>query len=355
MNRLSILNFKRLVYFSIKALLALLLSVVILNSIIFIFQEDKSTKLSLFDDNSDEFTALTIGNSHTVDFHFPSLGVSGINFYDAGGDIEEVLFKAGIILDKAKNIKQVYLPVSPGALHFSQRITNVNWQHRQSQVINNLPLSYKTFFYSQEESFRRWFKIVFPILELQKLFIKWLIPKNVFPPINVSVDASCHIPIITDIDTSEILLGSYNLSTMRSECIAEFANLTVNSHISKIDISLSSQPDLANKNVNRLLLLADKLKLVDGQLILVIPPLTREYYEDVRIQDWLPAHRRLLAHLAQHANIEVYDFHDYFYEEMDNGSNEYFFDDDHLALPGAIKFSKALKVAMDKRASEASE
>lgn len=112
-----------------------------------------------------------------------------------------------------------------------------------------------------------------------------------------------------------------------------------------------SEPKLPIHNVERLLALADRLRLgkVEGRWVLVVPPLTREYYQDDRIQKWLPEHQKLLDLLAEHSNIDVYGFHDFFYVEMEDGNNDYFYDDDHLALPGAIKFSKALKKAMDER------
>jgi hypothetical protein len=349
-NHLSILSSKRLVYFSIKALLALLLSVVLLNSIIFFYQQDKVTKLSLFDDNMDKYTALTIGDSHSTGFHFPSLGVSGINFHDGGGDIEEVLFKSDIIFDKAKNIKQVFLPVSPGSLHLSQRVTNVNWQSRQSQIINNLPFSYKMFTSSYTSRSSMLFSILYPTFKLQNMFIKWVMLNNRFLSMDTSIDISCHIPVIINVDKIELIMGDYLMSTIKPGCIAEFADITVSLHRKLIDLSIAGDSGITNKNVDRLLLLADKLRLVDGQLVLVATPLTTEYYQDARIQKLVPEHQQLLGRLAKHPNIEVYDFHDFFYKEMSDGSNDFFYDDDHLALPGAIKFSKALKKAMDERA-----
>lgn len=356
MNNLSILNFKYCLLFYIKAVLVFLLLSMFMHGFLLLFSQKTDTKLSIFHKHHDEFDVLAIGTSHSTGFHFSSLNSFGVNFHDGGGDIEEVLFKSSVIMDDAPNISTVFIPLSPGSLHFSQRFISLDYKQRQFKVINNLPFSYKSILYSPSQSLLYLSLTALPIFEIRAFFYDWLISVYSSQHQGNKIVESCYSPVQLGISDSEQLLGDFRMQTMKPECIAKFAQKTVTDHISDIDKSVAAEPDLSDKNVSRLISLADRLKqLENGRLVLVIPPLTREYYEDVRIQDWLPAHRQLLAHLAQHANIEVYDLHDYFYEEMDNGSNEYFFDDDHLALPGAINFSKALKVAMDKRASEASE
>jgi hypothetical protein len=356
MSNLSILNSKYWVIFSIKVVLVFLLLSLFMHGLLLFFSQQTDAKLSLFYKHRYEFDALTMGTSHSIGFHFSSLNSFGVNFHDGGGDIEEVLFKSNVIMENAPNISTVFIPLSPGSLHFSQRFISLDYKQRQFKVINNLPFSYKSILYSPSQSLLYLSLTALPIFEIRAFFYDWLISIYSNQHQGNKIVESCYSPVQLGISDSEQLLGDFRMQTMKPECIAKFAQKTVTDHISDIEKSVAAEPDLADKNVRRLFSLADRLKQFDkGGLVLVIPPLTREYYEDVRIQKLLLEHNQLLARLAQHANIEVYDFHDYFYEEMDNGSNEYFFDDDHLALPGAIKFSKALKVAMDKRASEASE
>ncbi|WP_394392280.1 hypothetical protein [Shewanella woodyi] len=318
--------------------------------------EDKATnKLLLFHERKDEFTALALGTSHSIAFHFPSLGEKGINFHDGGGDIEEVVFKSGVIMDQAVNIGSIFVPVSPGSLHMSQRYITSDMLIRQSFVINNLPLSYKTFLFNPIASIRLWSLIAFPFIKIRheatKKIVLRLTSNEYLRGFRINNNNACLKPILTGIDKDVFILGGYKLETLLPNCLDHYADTTVKSHSSNIESTILNDGSMPNINVKRLLAMADELKLrkVEARLVLVVPPLTAEYYQDSRIQKWVPEHNKLLAILSEHSNVEVYDFHDYFFDEMANDSNDYFYDDDHLALPGAIKFSKALKQAMDER------
>ncbi|MPY24851.1 SGNH/GDSL hydrolase family protein [Shewanella sp. YLB-07] len=351
MNHLSTFNFEYLSRFLGSILLVFLLLSVSMNaSLYFLHDYVKVTKLSLFQKEPHTFTALALGTSHSIGFNFPSLGVKGVNFHDGGGDIEEVLFKSSIILGHAVNIDVIFLSVSPGTLHMSQLYISRDIKKRKGNVISNLPLSYETFSYDFEASLQTWVLQLFPIFEVRQVFMKLLEPVALERTEEVIVKP-CFWLAEGIINKKTLLLGGYRMETMKAECIAEYANTTVAHHSTLIELSLMAEPELPENNVGRLSLLAEILEERKGRLILVVPPLTREYYEDVRIQKWLPDHHKLLAKLAKHNNIEVFDFHDFFYEEMDGGTNDYFYDDDHLALPGAIKFSQALKSAMEETQS----
>lgn len=348
MNHSSILNSKYLLRFLTISLIVLFLFSVIMNIFVSYFKDDKQTKLALFERNKDGFSALALGTSHSIGFHFPSLGVDGINFHDGGGDIEEAFFKADILMEQAGYIDTVFLAVSPGGLHMSQRYISEDWGIRQDFILKNLPMSYRLFFSRPIATFQHLPLTTFPIYEFRK-FIKDLLGyKKAGAPVDIV--SSCFTIGSFHLADSEFLLGDYRVNTIKPHCIAEYAKSTVKRHSEYVDATILANSNVPQLNVKRLVKLASMLKERDGRLILVVPPLTREYYEDARIQKWVPEHNALLAELAKQSNIEVYDFHDFFYKQMADGSNDFFYDDDHLALPGAIEFSKALKKAMDDRA-----
>ena len=353
MNPSSTLSFRYFALFFLRATLAFVLIFSAVNGMLWLFSSDDRVidKLSLFNEGKDEFTALALGSSHSVDFHFPSLGVKGVNFHDRGGDIAEVVFKAGVILEHAVNINIIFVSVSPGSLHMSQDYVADDIINRRFLVLTNLPLSHEIFLYAPMASIRLWALRIIPVIEVKRRLISWLDLSNFVSKQVMENEKSCLVSVSDDVMEDELLLGGYRLKKMVPNCLAEYADSTVVSHKLSVESSVQSEPKLPIRNVERLLVLADRLRLgkVEGRLVLVVPPLTREYYEDDRIQKWIPEHQKLLDLLAEHSNIDVYDFHDFFYGEMEGGSNDYFYDDDHLALPGAIKFSKALKKAMDER------
>ncbi|ACA85959.1 hypothetical protein Swoo_1674 [Shewanella woodyi ATCC 51908] len=341
--------------FTLKAILATVLISVVINGMLYFFQDERkvTNKLQLFHEGKDEFTALAVGTSHSIGFHFPSLGQKGINFYDGGGDIEEVVFKSGIIMDQAVNIGSIFVSVSPGTLHMSQNYgNNIN---RQLVVIKNLPLSYDVLLSTPSIVLPSLLEFLFPILEVkneikEKIDLSLASSKNL-NGFSTDINRACLKPILTEVDKDALILGGYKLVTLLPNCLDSYAANTVTSHSSHIESTILSDVNMPSINVSRLSGMADEFKLrkVETRLILVVPPLTVEYYEDERIQKWISEHNKLLAELSKHPNIDVYDFHDFFHDEMADGSNDFFYDDDHLALPGAIKFSKALKQAMDER------
>ncbi len=349
MSLSSILNFRYLARFSIRSILALILVSLAIHMVLWCLQsEDKVTeKLSLFNKEKEELTALALGSSHSIGFHFPSLGLKGVNFHDAGGDIEEVVLKSGIIMEQAVNIRTIFIPVSPGSLYISQNYSD--HFHRQLVVVRNLPLSFYTLLSTPSLILPSWVDFLFPFFEIRKaVTLMWSLNQGLNGFLSKNYGA-CFIPVLGDIDQDELILGVYNLKTLKAHCLDNHARITVKSHASQIESVLSNEADMPQLNVERLLTLAESLVEINGLLVVVVPPLTAEYYQDDRIQKWIPEHQKLLDLLAEHSNIDVYDFHDFFYGEMEDGSNDYFYDDDHLALPGAIKFSKALKKAMDER------
>ncbi|MCZ4336699.1 hypothetical protein [Shewanella colwelliana] len=348
MNLSSILNSKYLLRFLTVLLSVLFLFSVIVSAFVSYFKDDKQTKLTLFEGNKDGFSALALGTSHSIGFHFPSLGVDGINFHDGGGDIEEALFKADILVEQARYVDIVFLAVSPGSLHMSQRYISDDWGRRRLAVINNLPVAFNAFIFNPKASFKRLLFKFFPIFEFRQIIRTWLIGES--SQLSADVSVSCFGKGIVELDYQSFLLGDYKEEIISPHCLAEYADSTIKKHIQYIEATILADSNVPQLNVKRLVKLASMLKDRYGRLVLVVPPLTREYYEDARIQKWVPQHNALLAELAEQTNIEVYDFHDFFYEQMADGSNDFFYDDDHLALPGAIEFSKALKKAMDDRA-----
>ncbi|MBU1390950.1 MAG: hypothetical protein KJ856_09210 [Gammaproteobacteria bacterium] len=349
MNPSSILSFNYLLRFSLMAIVCM--------GIIFTLVDHWSPasrmdflyhkKMRLFAQQKDELEAIVLGTSHSKGFHFPSLGMLGMNFFDGGGDIDEAEFKFNVIAAQARKLSIVFIPISPGSLQFSRRWIIEDESQHQYIVMKNTPISlwqYPALWGSMVTDYIGFFRLRVKLLDRIRSKLESLTGADH----GEGISNLCYNKdsISEHLKLEDGIVGGYKRQLIKPACINQYADETVKSHMEHIRRSLSSESGIAERHLKALLSMAKTLEQRQGRLVLVIPPLTREYYQDPRIQALLPEHFALLSRLAAHPYIEVYDFHDFFYEQMADGSNDYFYDDDHLALPGAIEFSKALRETM---------
>lgn len=356
MKNLSTLNFNYLCRVSVMALCIVLILSHLINAYLprsLPPLHPYKQKMKIYKQNRKLIEAITIGDSHGKGIHLSSLGLRGLNFSDNQGDIEEACMKADIFIEEVPNLKYLFLPLTPGTLSIARRYYSDNYRKSQLEVKKNMPpSSLETFLCIPETLVSNIVNWLFPINELQNMINKLILP------VALRVDTAHKIESRFSQLTNEPIkredsfmiddgiVSGYFRKIMAPSRLKNAADYTVPIHIRCVEKSLKKNPNIITMNMQRLIKIADKIVEHDGKLVLLIPPLTKEYYESSHITVLKQPHIRLLLKLSQHPNIDFYDFHDFFYNAMANGTNEFFYDDDHLALPGAIKFSEALKEAM---------
>lgn len=314
-------------------------------------------KIDYYEDFKGDFEVIVVGSSHAKNIHIESLGRKGINFSDDGGDIEEATFKLSRIIPDAENVKFVIYPLSPGGTlinHNSYRIDN----SRVKLILSNTPLLYLDYFLYPTEIVSNYLDYFLPVRDSKSFATENLI--TLFTTFRWDENSRRKVHssdcFIIDSDSFQSrsedgIIQGYLRNLIKPKCIPEYAEQSVTAHIKMMNNSLSADSNVRQNNMKRVVDIANSLSMRRGKLILFMPPLTREYYESPEIQSLIPAHLSDMKELAKHPAIEFYDYHDFFFEELDTGENNYFFDDDHLALPGAIEFSRSLKARLDKIAA----
>jgi hypothetical protein len=352
-NASSTLSFSYLARVTLFAL-SLLVTLIYLAHIIFpdVANDYYQDKLQNYQQHRQLIEALAIGTSHSRGFYFPALGLTGINFHDAGGDIEEVRMKVQVLLPQSPELRYIFVPISPGTLALSQRAIASDYATRLSTVATNTPLSIDSFLFAHEATISLLLNRVLSIKKFRSAFEQWLHP--LFPYVknteqcfsllnNQAIQQKYRVNVAS---VKQDQFNKYSYYVIHPPCIQSQAITTVAEHRLMIQHSIEKMPNIIADNKNRLISIADELSPRKGKLILVIMPMTPAYYQSTAIQALVPEHLAHLKKLEKHRNIEIYDFHDYFYPDVKTGHNPYFHDADHLALTGAIEFSRALKQAM---------
>ncbi len=342
----STLNFNYLFRVSLLAL-SIVLSLIYLAHLLFpdVETSKQRRKLSLYQQQAQSVEAIALGTSHSRGLYFPALNLKGFNFHDSGGDIEELEMKASYFLKKSPQLKTIFTAVSPGTLAISQRYIAPNYSTRLLIVASNTPLSIEGFLFAHEASISLFIDQLISIRKLRNGFDKLI--KPLFS--NGTNTGKCFSQVdyktINEkysVRVEDDLFNDYIKYTIHSSCMKAQVEKTVLKHLKMIKDSHEKEPGIVEHNMQRLINVADKLSKRGGKLVLVVMPMTKDYYQSTQIQTLVPEHFAQLATLEKHPNIEVYDFHDYFYDKTITDKNYYFHDGDHLAITGAIEFSKVL-------------
>jgi hypothetical protein len=275
--------------------------------------------------------------------------LKGFNFHDSGGDIEELEMKARVFLKKSPQLKTIFTAVSPGTLVISQRYIAPNYPTRLLNVASNTPESIERFLFAHEASIGLFIDQFISIRKLRNSFDKLI--KPIFS--NGTNTGKCFslvdYKIINEkysVRVEDDLFNDYIKYTIHPSCMKNHVEKTILKHLKMIKDSIEKEPHIVEHNMQRLINVANMLSKRGGKLVLVVMPMTKDYYQSTQIQALVPEHFAQLANLERHPNIEVYDFHDYFYDKTVTGKNYYFHDGDHLAITGAIEFSNTLKLVM---------
>lgn len=317
------------------------------------------TKLDQFKNSKPQLEAISIGNSHSIDFHFGSIGLNGMHFFNTGSDMEETLYKANAIIKDLPSLSYAFIALSPGSLHISQRYISSDYSKRRLQISRDLPFAFDFSSVPLDDHIASLVRQALPVSQWQDEFHKLFgyATAEVFFDEETRNRCIEYLPTAGDPGTlstrlEDGIVGGYRHSLIKADCIEEFALRNSRHTIDRVNRTLAHEPDIARRNLDRLKQLADRLADVEATLIVVLPPVTRSYYESDELQLYVPEFRKLIEELQQHSSVTVYDFHDLYFDTTDDGRNEVFYDDNHLAYPGARAFSSILGSAMKKQAAK---
>ena len=346
MKALSTLNFNYLFRVGLLVV-AIVLSLIYLAHLFFPHVEisKQKRKLALYQQQAQSVEAIALGTSHSRGLYFPVFNLKGFNFHDSGGDIEELEMKVSVFLKKSPKLKTIFTAVSPGTLAISQRYIAPNYPTRLLTVASNTPLSIESFLFAHEASISLFIDEFISIRKLRNGFDKLIKPLfsngmntgKCFSLVNYKMINEKY-----SVSVEDDLFNDYIKYRIHPSCMKDHVEKTILKHLKMIKDSFEKEPDIVKHNSQRLINVADKLSKRQGKLVLIVMPMTKAYYQSAHIQALVPEHFAQLAQLGKHPNIEVYDFHDYFYDKTVAGKNYYFHDGDHLAITGAIEFSKGL-------------
>ncbi len=347
MKTSSTLNFKYLLRVSFLAIfislsMLYLLTLILPAGVIHPYKD----KMAIYEQQREAIEAITVGNSHSRGIHFSSLGLKGYHFFDSGGDIETACFKARYITKETPKLKYVFLTISPVMLFHSKRYSVDNYHAWLSRAFKNMPICRELFLSNFEASINAIADRIISFEALQKIVenaISSLRPSKEYSYLASTTQINKFNPVIIE----DGIIKGYYKKLIKPLYIQKHADRSLSHHMRVIHEVLKKKPEIVKLNMSEIVELAGMLFEQKCKLILVTTPLTREYYESDQIQSLIPQYSFCLKKLSKHPNIEIYDFHDYFYNSMDRGINNFFYDDDHLALPGAQKFSKALGEMMN--------
>ncbi len=331
--------------------LFLMLSIIYLAHILYpnIPESKYRRKLELYQHQKKTVTALALGTSHSRGLYFPALDLKGFNFHDSGGDIEEVTMKAKVFLKKSPNLNKIFLALSPGTLAISQRYISKNYPTRLLTVATNTPLSFDSSLFAHEAVIGLFIDKLISIRKFRNTFDELIQPFFFDKPNTEKCFSLVNYKMINQkysVRVEDDRFNDYIKYVIQSSCMEHHVQMTIARHMKMIKDSFVKEANIVQHNQQRLISVANILAKRGGKLILIITPMTKNYYQSPQIQALVPEHLSQLAELEKHPNIDVYDFHDYFYNKSIADKNYYFHDGDHLAITGAIEFSKALKLVM---------
>ncbi|MFK7894090.1 MAG: hypothetical protein AB8B63_24965 [Granulosicoccus sp.] len=323
--------------------LALLLCILVR---LFVPPDIYTTRLFEFSRIAHDIEVITLGNSHGRSFHFESMNLNGYHFFEQAGDLEEMERRANVVIDRLPALRYVLLPLSPGALSISQRVVAEDYEDRRLLVRKGTPLTFDVRNYSLEELIGTITYRLFRIDALQRFVYKQLGYKDETRTTDAMKVGQCFETGVYQ-DSSDLqyevpeegIIDGYRRLVMKYECLPKYGNQSSRNRQRHIRLTLEKYPDIVSENIERLLRLANKLESRGVELLLVNTPNTPWHYNTDETNELKPRFENATSEISKHSNIRYFDFHNLYFDELENDENNYFFDDNHLALIGAKRFS----------------
>ena len=314
---------------------------------VFFSDQHRDDRLETFYERAPEIQALTLGSSHTRALHYPSMGLSGYSFADDGGDLMIADYKLRRLVDHLPNLEYVFLVVAPGLLSYnrilgepgefpsefllySPRAKSYSRLTAQDIVMELRAqiLSIRTAALNANQSSRKAFQALFR--------------NRGFEPANDETVCMFH-GNPPDFPHEDGIHRGFARKPLVTSCMTpEFDDKDVSWRMSGIRDVLEKEPRMRDINLGYLQSMAELLREREAELVLVITPTTRGYFEDPRMKDIWAIERPILEGLATADNVQIIDIHDHFFDTNYQEDNKWFSDPDHVSYDGAVSFSKAV-------------
>lgn len=305
-------------------------------------------------ENANEIDALTFGSSHGRSIYYPAMGLNGHSFGEDGGDIALSELKLRAALPTTPNLKVVFLPVSPATLSFDSLNSDTVDSHEFDKWLRNTPLSHEPRLLSLSE----WLKLEeATIFSVEKILtLNYFTRKQVGALVRKALggasekldNAHCRLPSknVNHAHEFGIRFGYFRYA-MAAKCLPVSAEHSAYWHERRVKFSTEALPNIKQDNLALLDNMATLLAERGASLILFVPPLTKSYIADPRIQGvWNEERPMLEEFVSRHENVKFFDDSDLFEVSDYDKDNQWFYDDNHLTLEGAKIYSTVLAKEM---------
>lgn len=338
-------------YLFVRSTAYLLLLLAVPKAILWVFwpQYQGDQRVDRFYEIANELQAISLGSSHTRALHFPSMGLKGFSFADDSGDIETAELKLRLVLDHAENLRYAFVTVSPGYLSYSHLATDdAGWQHRAAILrYSPAPKSIKSHGFLDLVDWSRAHLLSFETTMALNTRIKSA-AGDLFRAAagrdQSEYRTQCRVPPNPLDHPDEMGIPNGFLRTaLPAGCLKLRAGIEATLRANLIEETLATAPDILAANTAALNRMADLLRNRGAELVLVISPMTREYFDNDLLQKYWPSEIQILMALSDRDNVVLIDGHDFYYQQGYLDDNRWFSDGNHLTMLGARDFSKAVE------------
>ncbi|MDU8911441.1 hypothetical protein [Aestuariicoccus sp. MJ-SS9] len=315
---------------------------------VFFADRKPDDRLETFHARAPKIEALSLGSSHTRDLHFPSMGLSGYSFADDGGDLRIAEYKLRRLVDRLPNLTHVFIAVGPGMLSYD-RILGIPGEFPSDYIL-----------YSPS---------VTSMSRLRSRDIVWALRAGLLSVRSTALEANrrsreafrrlvrggndggsddglvCEFPDNPpDHPHEDGILDGFARTPIDASCLTDaFDEKDVDRRMRTIRRVLDTEPRTPAINAGHLRSMANLLKETGAELVIVVSPTTRGYFEDPRMKELWSIERPMLEEVAEADNVRMVDVHDLFFDMDYRTDNKWFSDPDHLSYQGAVEFSGAVR------------
>lgn len=312
------------------------------------------TRLADFYRRAPELEAVSLGHSHSVGLHFPTMGLRGHSLYGGFMDIRSSHLKLRVLLDYTPSLDFVFLPISPGTLSFEM----VVMEDRDAALVDgwlaNMPLPRSGANISLRELASYSNATITTSLNLltranrmiEQMFLR-IVHSFIAGSSDDFDDCLRKENDVTLPDEFGIMNGYWRHATP-AYCMDSHVRKTIQDHWNYLSRNQKSVIQVRSLNIHRVREMTSMIQDRNGFLILVVVPITREYFETEFAQVfWISEIQEWMKLVSEEEMLVLWDYHDFFFDDDYMSNNLLFSDDDHLTLHGARIFSRELRRRID--------
>lgn len=287
------------------------------------------------------YTALAIGNSHTLAIDFETLEVDGYYLWHEGRDLFEIEYQLAQLLPQLENLETVYVPVSYFLFDWDTAAQEALTQDRIIMYRSTLG--------------------TWPIATDRRNFVSAVLQKAM--PVNAEVRdvylSGLGFQLAQTLGIPYTQEGRYQLRAdglldqphwhgcgyMEPDALETFTReKTVYGHLLALEEIKSTRPDVRQDSYDALLRLSNFAAAHNIELVLFTPPYTDSYNRLIG-EDVITGMETLIQQAQLETGLTYVDF-----SRTDlSFDHTLFMDSDHMNKCGAQAFSAQLKDALNKR------